>query len=153
MVSMCVFLAETWLKCDNDFALKSATPTGYNSINKPRINGKGGGIATIFQSGTNCRELNNENSYKSFEHQTLEIEINGTKCIFAVTYRVPPSKSNQIQKGAFLTEFAKYLEPIAMKKQSVIICGDFNIHWDNKAASETKKNGGYFRFFWSFTTY
>ena len=26
-----------------------------------------------------------------------------------------------------------------MKKQNLIICGDFNIHWDNKTAIETRK--------------
>ena len=106
-INVC-FLAETWLKNDNDFALKCATPTGYNFINSPRSNGKGGGIATIFQNETNCREFENENAYKSFEHQTLEIEINGTKCIFAVIYRVPPSKSNHDGYARFLWSFSTY---------------------------------------------
>ena len=134
------FLAETWLQNDNDFALKSATPNGYNYYSKPRSNGnKGGGIATIFKKETNCKELNLESAYNSFEHQTLEIDINGTKCIFAIIYRVPPSSSNKVSKALFITEFARFIEPIALKKQNIIVCGDFNIHWDNKNHPETKK--------------
>ena len=83
--------------------------------------------------------MQNDTHFKSFEHQTVEAEINGTKCIFAVVYKIPPSQSNRIPKLLFISEFAKYLEPMAMMKQNLVIFGDFNIHWDIKSDSETKE--------------
>ena len=102
------FLVETWFKTEYDFALKASVPNGFSYLNKPRPHDiRGGGVATIYRKDIKCKEMQNDTHFKSFEHQIVEAEINATKFIFAVVYRIPPSQSNRIPKRLFISEFAK----------------------------------------------
>ena len=133
---------------ESDFALKASVPNGFSYLNKLRPHDfRGGGVATIYRKDIKCKEMQNDTHFKSFEQQTNEAKMNGTKCIFAVVYRTPPSQSNRIPKRRFISEFAKYLEPMVMKKQHLVIFGDFNIHWDIKSDSETKEISDLFETF------
>ena len=43
-------LTETWQKPLDYFSLNQVTPTGYTYMDKPRTEGRGGGIAAIYRN-------------------------------------------------------------------------------------------------------
>ena len=51
-----ICLTETWLKPNDYFGLNESAPPGYSYKHEPRLNGRGGGVATIYRDflrGTN----------------------------------------------------------------------------------------------------
>ena len=74
----------------------------------------------------------------SFELLALNACLNGNSVWFYVIYRPPPSSKNKIAKSLFLTEFAKFLESVAIQPGQFCILGDFNIPWDKVSDPERK---------------
>ena len=135
----CVALTETWLgQNDSDAAVKSAlTPEGYKFMHVPRVGQRGGGVAVI------CKErytVKVEPSVKASSFESINVLLSVASYTFRliVIYRVPPSKKNKLSKSTFITEFADLLEESAIWSGKLVICGDFNIHWDNEQDSERK---------------
>ena len=48
-------LTETWIRPDEYFSLNEATPTGYSYAHSSRLNGQGGGTATIHTKALGAR--------------------------------------------------------------------------------------------------
>ena len=52
-------LTETWLSPDTPSSvINSLTPSNYSILHKPRLTGRGGGIALIYRSYMNMKEIN-----------------------------------------------------------------------------------------------
>lgn len=64
--------------------------------------------------------------YNSFEVLQVQCEVNGNKVVVVVVYR-PPSSSVSL----FIEEFVLFLETIDMVSAMIIICGDFNLWFDD----------------------
>ncbi|KAM4565025.1 uncharacterized protein V3H82_014125 [Fundulus diaphanus] len=122
------FLTETWLQEDY-VSINESTPSNYSNFHIPRSVGRGGGVATIFQSDLliSPRPINN---YSSFEHLTLSFPHPNCKAIkpllFVVLYR-PPGPYTQ-----FLDQLSDFLSDLVINTNKVIIVGDFNIHVDTE---------------------
>ena len=56
-IDLCA-ITETWLKPDNQVSLADITPSGYKALSKPRLEGRGGGIALIYKKYITIKEIN-----------------------------------------------------------------------------------------------
>lgn len=85
------------------------------------MSGQGGGIATVFKSDFNCKQLSPSSYFTSFELSLFELGHPLT-VLCAVVYR--PPKYNR----DFLTDFSVFLADAVPKYDQILIVGDFNIH-------------------------
>ena len=56
---------------------------------------------------------------------------NTTGLSLSIIYRPPPNKRNGYTFAKFVEEFTPFLDDIALGKNRVMLCGDFNLHMDN----------------------
>ena len=76
----------------------------------------------------------NTDSYSTFEHVILRTQSRQTRLTIVNIYR--PPNSNMM---CFFDEFASMLDTISSTKEPVLVCGDFNIHWQNTHDINTRK--------------
>ena len=126
-----VALTETWLS-DGE-VLNDHTNGGYNLVHLPRKNRRGGGVGLLFRStfqllshrpmttGT-CECLN----------VTLRCQRTKVNIQLLVVYR-PPSSS---LPRAFLDDFTELLNTVANHLSETIMCGDFNIRYNNSQSTD-----------------
>ena len=120
-------LTETWLSnnLSDSSKIKEMTPVTHNFHHIPRVDKWGGGVGIfIKKSFTKLQTINIEN-YSSFEYMDTKI-ISGNKNVRLIVVYRPPNKSKRI----FLEEINDLLESLE-NKTNLLICGDFNVHWDN----------------------
>ena len=122
-----VFLSETWIPKDNDFTCNQLTPNGYAIHHVSRVGKLGGGVGIVTRNVLRAKPIEVER-YASFEHAVARMKWQDMY-LTAVVYR-PPGHNKE-----FLSEFANLLEPYTLKNDRLLICGDFNIHVDNKLDS------------------
>ena len=125
-----VALTETWLS-DGE-VLNYLTNGGYNLVHLPRKNRRGG-VGLLFRStfqllshtplttGT-CECMN----------VTLRCQRTKVNIQLLVVYR-PPSSS---LPRAFLDDFTELLNTVANHLSETIICGDFNIRYNNSQSTD-----------------
>ena len=56
-IDLCA-ITETWLRPDDQVSLAAITPSGYKALSKPRLEGRGGGIALIYKKCITIKEIN-----------------------------------------------------------------------------------------------
>ncbi|XP_076854807.1 uncharacterized protein LOC143509873, partial [Brachyhypopomus gauderio] len=129
-------LTETWTRPDDYMALNEASPSGYRYVHNPRPNGRGGGVATIYDSDIGISQKFGF-KFNSFEHLILTVSnvsnLTSNKVsqsfMLITIYRPPGSYSE------FLQEFSDFLSHVVLSADKVIIMGDFNIHFENRCDS------------------
>lgn len=124
-------LCETWVKPEEYIALNESTPPGFSYYSYPRRSGRGGGVATIYDSVLGITQ-NSGFEAKSFE--LLNLKVAGPSpasktpySFLLITVYRPPGPYTE-----FLSEFADFLAAVALISARVIIVGDFNIHFEKK---------------------
>lgn len=115
-----LMLTETWLKPGDNSAFSELLPPGYSFLSTPRVSSRGGGLASVFKQHLNCRLLPSKN-YSSFELQ-LFLAPFACPLLCAVVYRPPKYNKD------FILEFSELLGELRTQYDSLLICGDFNIH-------------------------
>ena len=127
---LCV--TETWLQVSDSFTANSVTPNGFSILNNPRLNKRGGGVATIIKNDLCCKRLANV-CFSSFEALSVNV-TSSTKSLAIVTiYRSPGPLNN------FLIDLSDFLSTLVVKYEDFLVAGDFNIHMDNMNDESTKK--------------
>ena len=121
-------LTETWLKnsADSDFAIRDVCPSGYLILHVPRKNRSGGGVAIVYSNNLKIK-LCHSTSHDSFELMELTLHSSANIFRIVVVYRPPSSSYNQ-----FFVDFSSFLERLMISPGKLLICGDFNLHVDNK---------------------
>ncbi|XP_056444340.1 uncharacterized protein LOC130380935, partial [Gadus chalcogrammus] len=120
-------LTETWQQ-PNDFShLNEAVPPGFSFISKPRVNGRGGGLALLHRDNIKVTTVTVP-LHSSFE--CLAVKLSGPKPTIIVTIYRPPKPS-----AVFLNEFSSLLTSVCAMSPTVILLGDFNIHIDNPSCT------------------
>uniref|UniRef100_A0A8C5BDZ8 Reverse transcriptase domain-containing protein n=1 Tax=Gadus morhua TaxID=8049 RepID=A0A8C5BDZ8_GADMO len=120
-------LTETWQQ-PNDFShLNEAVPPGFSFISKPRVNGRGGGLALLHRDNIKVTTVTVP-LQSSFE--CLAVKLSGPKPTIIVTIYRPPKPS-----AVFLNEFSSLLTSVCAMSPTVILLGDFNIHIDNPSCT------------------
>ncbi|XP_068507165.1 uncharacterized protein [Syngnathus scovelli] len=124
-----LFLCETWQQPLDFFTLNQATPSNYSYIAKPRLSGRGGGIAVLHKQSLPITELDlNLPSISSFEYLAFPLPNSTTAVLI---YR--PPKSHPF----FLSELSELLTIVSSVSYRLLLIGDFNIHIDQPTAPLT----------------
>uniref|UniRef100_A0AAQ6IK29 Endonuclease/exonuclease/phosphatase domain-containing protein n=1 Tax=Anabas testudineus TaxID=64144 RepID=A0AAQ6IK29_ANATE len=123
-------LTETWIKQDEYVALNEATPPGYSYIHQPRLTGRGGGVAVIYNDKLTIVQKH-VHKFKAFEClysniTSIDTNIKSAQPIpLIIIYRARGPYSE------FLCEFADFLSNLVVSVDKALIAGDFNIHFEN----------------------
>ena len=123
-------ITETWHKPLDYFSLNQTTPTGFTYMDKPRPEGRGGGVAAINRKDIKTSTVSIP-AARSFEHLTFKFS-GPTPLVTAIIYR--PPKPNP----SFLSDFSDFLTQLSAISPSILLLGDFNIHIDTDCKSATE---------------
>ena len=114
---------------------------GFDIFNAPRA-GRGGGVGFIFKSRF---PIKNQKAlkFKSFEvTETVILAQERIKICFM--YRLGINKPKKFNKGnisftsLFWSEFEGYLSIKVTLSDKIILCGDFNFHFETNSADAVK---------------
>ena len=128
-----VLLTETWLSNDvPSCVLNSLTPANFSLLHKPRLTGRGGGLAVLYRSYFKISEIPPPTA-SSFESLCFKLSLPCKTLNFLSVYR-PPSGS----VPSFLEEFSDLLAILCSQPAELVISGDFNLHVDDSSSSQTR---------------
>ncbi len=118
-----LFLTETWQMPDDFIELNLLTPPGYSYLTKPRLTGRGGGLAVVFKNNYKMTKYDVLN-VSSFE--CLSFKLAGPAPILILLIYRPPKHNS-----SFLSELTELLTLACAQHDRIIMLGDFNIHVDS----------------------
>lgn len=120
-------VSETWLASLNNYITGYLRERGYNIHHYHRDAKKGGGVS-IISANTISREQTKTYKYKSFECvSVLFAGSSQRKLCFVAIYR-----SGDEPMSLFLKEINDFIEFLHFTYKHFILCGDFNIHCNDK---------------------
>ena len=136
---LCV--TETWLKVKDKAKIRELHELGFDIFSAPRA-GRGGGVGFIFKSGF---PIKNQKSikFKSFE-VTEAVILAQERIKICLMYRPGINKPKRIKKenisftSLFWSEFEGYLSNKVTLSDKIILCGDFNFHFETNSADAVK---------------
>ena len=132
-------LTETWLREEgDDVSIGEMTPPGFSFLHRPRVSGRGGGVALIFRQHLNVR-LCKHRSFSSFENIQVCITRGKQTIRLGCVYRLPPSAGNKLTTCDFIDEFGIFLSDDSIPAENVLVVGDFNFHMDKPNDSDTRR--------------
>ena len=120
-----MFLTETWLKESDGSQIVELCPPSHQCLSLPRQNGRGGGVALVFNKYFKC-QLIPTSSFSSFG--LLAAKIGSAPPILCLLVYRPPKLS-----PCFIDEFSDMLSSMCLASDKIILLGDFNFHVDNPA--------------------
>ncbi len=136
-----IFLVPTWYRStgssdnttwqqQNDFSqLNQSIPPGFAYACQPRVSGRGGGLAMLYNKKWKVSTIAVPSTFES-----MVLQVNGpVPTIITTVYRRPKFYTN------FLTELSAFLTLLCSVSPNVIMVGDFNIHVDKATATDTKE--------------
>ena len=128
-----LFLTETWQGMRGDEAnCTDLTPPGYCMKSFPRSS-RDGGLAVIFKdylSSRICFTTSFPFDHSSFELAQVSLTLLQHNTHLFCLYHPPPSSKNKITDSLFLDQFSDLLDRCNFLRGSLIILGDFNVHYD-----------------------
>ena len=116
-----MFITETWMRDGEVAPLLELCPPDNSFFSSPRLSGRGGGVASLFNDSFKCKLISDYDSHNSFELQLFTIN-KPSVVLIAVIYRPPKYNDN------FISEFADFLSRFTLHYEKILIVGDFNIH-------------------------
>ena len=132
-------LTETWLREEgDDVSTGEMTPPGFSFLHRPRVSGRGGGVALIFRQHLNVR-LCKHRSFSSFENIEVCITRGKQTIRLGCVYRPPPSAGNKLTTCDFIDEFGMFLSDDSIPAENVLVVGDFNFHMDKPNDPDTRR--------------
>lgn len=124
-------ITETWLKENDVYEAAELCPVGFTLVRSDRKDKIGGGVAILCRDELNPKSVKNSH-YESFEHDIVSIHSNADRARVVVIYRPP-----RLSIPLFMEEFISFLEETALEGPSLMLTGDFNLHWDNSCNAHT----------------
>ena len=111
MTSICALS----LKLDHDLQLIEANITGlgYKIVNEHRENQLGGGVTCIYKRHMDIQTCTAEDTYTSFESQTMKLKVKSKLHWISTTYRLPYSNKHPIPTTTFSDELQDHLSHLA----------------------------------------
>ena len=73
-IDLCA-ITETWLRPDDQVTLPDITPSGYKALSKPRLRGRGGGIALIYKKDIPIKEINISTEFRTIELAYYKVKV------------------------------------------------------------------------------
>ena len=103
-------------------------------ISCPRPSGgRGGGVATLYETHLNVKRYTLRNTYDTFESVFTIVKLNKHTFVLGSIYRVPTNVSFQ----DFMEEFTDLLSFLAYEHRPVILAGDFNVKMNLPHSADT----------------
>ena len=122
-------IQETWLgKTDDDAVIAELLPEGYDFRHVPRVDKNGGGVAIAYRSNIRV-DILEDDSYKTFEKLEALVTVDNKSVRIISVYRSDP---HGINVSKFMEEFAEYILTLSVKSDQILLCGDLNLHLDEK---------------------
>ena len=120
------FVTETWLTSEANPITATLKASGYEIRHNFRANRAGGGTAVIFQQGYQVSKLPVTCDVTTFEFICVLIKQEYTLTIMGTCIYRPGS---QPLCPLFIAELDKFLDTISSKYDSILLCGDLNVHF------------------------
>ena len=124
-----VALTETWFYETESASCTLCTPSGYNLLDHPRVNRRGGGTGVLFRNNLSVKK-SDAGELRSFEYSEWDVLAGTQRIHLVIIYRIPYSVAHPVTTSVFLEEFSKFLESTVFCANHLLITGDFNIHMD-----------------------
>jgi exonuclease III len=132
-------ITETWLNKNNEKRiLAELLPEGFSLANAPRAKGRGGGVAVVYRNTYHAKSIKPKQPPSTFESLELVLSHQGKSLKLITIYRPPTSRANGLNIADFHSEFADFLAQQVDVHSSLLVIGDFNIHWDRPDHPDTK---------------
>ena len=94
----------------------------------PRLHKRGGGVTLLYRSNLDVKFVPSSLNISTFEMTVISIVHNSVSIDVCVIYR-PLSASSYLKQ--FIDDFSCLLYYLLFKNSSLLIAGDFNVHFDN----------------------
>lgn len=127
-------LVETWHSDVGDITIRSLTPPGYKSLDKPRVTDTiGGGLALVYKDSISAKLVSNSllNGITSFEHLLVYLTGAQGPCLVLLVYRTGAINTN------FYSDFTNILEVISQYSCPFYCIGDLNFHFERTGDHDT----------------
>jgi len=132
-------VTKTWHECSGSTTLKRATPPGYRCIDaaRPIVSDAAvdtvdyqnhGGLAIIYRDAVKLRKKSLDVDVSTFEFLLGHASTNVGRFVLLAVYR-PGSRA---PSELFFDELSAVFEQLMTYGCPVVVCGDFNIHVDDK---------------------
>ncbi len=136
------FVTETWMKLSDTAKMAEIHEKGLECFNAPR-QGKGGGVAFLFNPRKVHLVRNNVSKFSSFEVLETLLETSTTTIRLCVVYRSTQlsskKKYDETKLTKFFEDFDNYLDLLENKSGRPLICGDFNFHVESESDPSAKQ--------------
>ncbi|KAK6189788.1 hypothetical protein SNE40_001781 [Patella caerulea] len=126
-----VVLSETWLNEGDDHWINQSelNNEGWMFYSAPRTDRKGGGLA-ICTKVKKVKEIR-KGQTRTFEFAIWQLITNNVTTYIIGIYRPPYSAKHPATLPQFLDDFTEFLAIVLASMTNIIICGDFNIQYDD----------------------
>ena len=125
---------ETWFSSENSASTAKIKNSGFDIKHTYREK-RGAGVAVVYRKGLNpfSAKCGISGTYSSFQHQCLILNLS-PKIHFINIYRY-----QEIPLDTFVTELENLLEEHTKYSHSLILAGDFNVHFEKIESNEALK--------------
>ena len=126
------FISEAWVKLKHESVVAEIRDMGFGIKFQPRKGSRvGGGVCVLFKLGINVEKCTTK-SFKTFE--VLQTTIKSSASLVRVSAFYRTGNMSPLIRSKFSTEFEEYLETLVQLQGENILCGDFNIHVEEKSS-------------------
>ena len=87
-IDLCA-ITEIWLRPDDQVILAAITPAGYKALSKPRLEGRGGGIALIHKKYITIKEINISTEFQTIELAYYKVKVPSKVLDLLIIYQIP----------------------------------------------------------------
>jgi exonuclease III len=129
-------ITESWIKPDDIIEINELRSTNFNFEFCHRKHRTGGGTAILYKKSLNIK-LSESNELHSFEYSLWKVTSKNTPLDILIIYRPPSSQQHTTTISGFIDELSGLLTKVLPNCHNLIICGDFNIHYDNHNDNST----------------
>lgn len=127
-------ICETWIKPGDDARVKEMCPKNFSFHGKSRDT-RGGGVGIVVHENICIKHENDHGHFNSFEYHSVVLYLVERRVKLVTVYRPPTAGS---MKG-FLEEFEMFLGEVTMFSGSILVVGDFNIHFNKPEQTDVNR--------------
>ena len=134
-------LQETWLNSADKSTYAIFKDYGYKYLKKERSANRGGGLAILYQANLKLKRSFSRQAekYETFEHLCCTFTWDNKLIRLVNIYRLPYSAKHRCTIKVFLNEFELFTSNLLTEKGSILLCGDFNINWNEQDNSNCER--------------
>ena len=129
-------VTETWVNESDKVTFSELADKGFILLNQPRAVSRGGGVGFLFRRNFIVHQVNTP-VFKTFEILQTSLIMKRKTFTFCIIYRTGQMSCQDHLN--FLAEIDVLLLKLQDKKESLIICGDFNLHVNDANSKQAQE--------------